>query len=125
MFWGKKPATEELSKPKAVKLPGPKDIPELVGRHLVVQFNQNPDWVWRLMGVVRPRSDGKDRFDFRVFDEAQVAGRKVIVKDYNSLNEHPDLILYQGWFNKKSMTVQIEERKAAESKLLGRGVKDG
>jgi len=119
MFWKKKPSEE------VVKLSGPKDIPELVGRHLVVQFKQNPDWVWKLKGVVRPRSDGKDRFDFRVFDEAQVAGRKVIVKDYNSLNEHPDLILYQGWFNKRSNEVQIEEKKAAESKLSGKGVKDG
>jgi len=70
MFWKKKPATEEPSKPKAEKLLKPKDIPELVGRHLIVQLKQNPDWVWRLKGVVRPRSGGKDRFDFRVFDKA-------------------------------------------------------
>jgi len=112
MFWKKKPATHEPSKPKVEKLPGPKGIPELVGRHLVVELKQNPDRVWNLKGVVRPRSDGKDRFDFRVFDEAQVAGRKVKVKDYNSLDEHPDLILYQGWFDKKSVEVQIEEKKA-------------
>jgi hypothetical protein len=113
MFWKKKPVTKEPSMPKVEKLPGPKGIPELVGRHLVVELKQNPDWVWKLKGVVRPRSDGKDRFDFRVFDETQVAGTKVIVKDYNSLNEHPDLILYQGWFDKKSMKVQIEEKKPA------------
>lgn len=112
MFWKKKPAAEELSKPKVEKLPGPKGIPELVGRHLVVELKQNPDWVWNLKGVVRPRSDGKDRFDFRVFDEAQVGARKVAVKNYTSLDEHPDLILYQGWFDKKTMKVQIEEKKA-------------
>jgi len=113
MFWKKKPATGEPSKPKAEKLPGPKGIPDLVGRHLVTELKQNPDWVWRLKGVVRPRSDGKDRFDFRVFDEAQVAAKKVAIKDYNSLNEHPDLILYQGWFDKKSMKVHLEDKKAA------------
>jgi len=113
MFWKKRPATEEPSKPKAEKLPGPKGIPQAVGSHLVVELKQNPDWVWRLKGVVRPRSDGKDRFDFRVFDQAQVAVKKVTVEDYNSLDQHPDLILYQGWFDKKSMRVQIEEKKAA------------
>jgi len=113
MFWKKKPATGEPSKPKAEKLPGPKDIPGPVGSHLVVELKQNPDWVWRLKGVVRRRLEGKDAFDFRVFDEAQVAAKKVKVKDYNSLNEHPDLILYQGWFDKKTMKVQVEEKKAA------------
>jgi len=105
MFWKKKPATEEPSKPKAEKLSGPKDLPQAVGSHLVVELKQNPDWVWRLKSVVRPRPDSKDRFDFRVFDEAQVAAKNVSVKDYNSLDEHPDLILYQGWFDKKSMKV--------------------
>ncbi|MBN2059089.1 MAG: hypothetical protein JW882_01620 [Deltaproteobacteria bacterium] len=33
-------------------------------------------------------------------------------KNYSSLDAHPDLILYKGWFNKKSMEVQIEEKKA-------------
>jgi hypothetical protein len=115
MFWKRRPA-----KPKVEKLPGPKDIPELVGRYLITELKQNPDRVWKLKGVVRRRLEGKDAFDFRVFDEAQVAAKKVAIKDYNSLNEHPDLILYQGRFDKKSGEVQIiigevqiEEKKAA------------
>jgi hypothetical protein len=108
MFWKKK------------RLPRPKDIPELIGRYLIRQMKKEPDWVWKLKGVVRPRLEGKDAFDFRVFDEAQVAAKKVTVKDYTSLDEHPDLILYQGRFDKKSGEVQIiigevqiEEKKAA------------
>ena len=113
MFWRKG------EKPEVEKLPGPKDIPELVGRYLITELKQNPDWVWKLKGVVRQRSEGKDAFDFRVFDEAQAAARKVTVKDYTSLDEHPDLILYRGRFDKKSGEVQIiigevqiEEKKA-------------
>ena len=113
MFWKRKLVTGEPSKPKVEKLPGPKDIPGPVGSHLVVALKQNPDWVWKLKGVVRRRLEGKDRFDFRVFDEAKVAGTKVIVRNYTSLDEHPDLILYEGWFDKKSGEVQIEEKKAA------------
>jgi len=70
MFWKKKAATEEPSKIRVERLPRPKDIPELVGRHLITELKQNPDWVWKLKGVVRPRSDGKDTFYFRVFDQA-------------------------------------------------------
>ena len=111
MFW-KKSKTGEPSQPKAEKLPGPRSIEELVGREIVTKLKKDPDWVWKLRSVVRHREGGKHRFDFRVFDEAQVGARKVAVKNYNSLDEHPDLILYQGWFDKKSMKVQIEEKKA-------------
>jgi len=38
----------------------------------------------------------------------------VAVKNYTTLDQHPDLILYQGWFDKKSMEVQVEEKKALE-----------
>ena len=113
MFWKKKTKTEEPSKPEVEKLPGPRSIEELVGRHLVVDLKQNPDWVWRLRSVVRRRADGKHRFDFRVFDEAQVAAKKVAIKDYTSFDNYPELILYQGWFDKVSMQVHFEEKKAA------------
>ena len=112
MFWKKKPATEELSKPEAEKLPGPRSIEELVGRHLVLDLKQNPDWVWQLKSVVRRRTGGKHRFDFRVFDEAQAAQKKVKVKDWTTFDQHPELILYQGWFDKVSMEVHFEEKKA-------------
>jgi len=82
-----------------------------VGRHLVVEQKQNPDWARKLKAVVRPRPEYKDAFDFRVFDEAQAAAREVTIKDYDSLDEHPDLIVYEGWFDKKAMKVQMEEKK--------------
>lgn len=113
MFWKKK-ETVQKSPTKAEKLPGPKGIPEPIGRFLVTELKQNPDWVWQLKVVLRPKlDDGKDTFEFRIFDDAQTAGKKTVIKDYNSLDAHPELILYQGRFNKKSMRVQIEEKKAA------------
>jgi hypothetical protein len=113
MFWKEKPATEEPSKPKAEKLPGPRSIEELVGRHVVVDLKKDPDWVWQLRNVVRRRAGGKHRFDFRVFDEAQAAQKKVKVKDWTTFDQYPELILYQGWFDKVSMEVHFEEKKAA------------
>ena len=107
-FWEGKTETGQ-SRPEMPKLPGPKDIPESVGRYLVVELKKNPDWVWNLKAAIRPRTDGKERYDVRVFDRAAQA--KVTIKDYTSLDEHPEVILYEGWFNKKSMDVHIEEKK--------------
>jgi len=100
-------------KQKIEKLPGPRSIEELVGRQMVVDLKKDPDWVWQLRSVVRRRSGGAHRFDFRVFNEAQVAAKKVKVKDYTSLDNYPELILYQGWFDKVSMEVHFEEKKMA------------
>lgn len=115
MFWKKKQtevkATE--AEPKAEKLPEPRSIEELVGRQMVVDLKQNPDWVWQLRSVVRRREGGKHRFDFRVFDAAKVAAKGVKIKDYTSFENYPELVLYQGWFDKVSMEVHFEEKKAA------------
>ncbi len=110
MFWKKKAATSE---PKVEKLQGPKDIPDIVGGHLVVDFKQNPDWVWKLKSVKRRRQESKDAFDIRVFDEVEAAASKVKVQDYTTLDEHPELILFEGWFDTELRQVQIEEKKTA------------
>jgi len=109
-FWGHKDKTGEPSSVKVQKLPKPKDIAEPVGRYLIVELGQNPDWVWHLKSVVRPRQEEKDHYDVRVFDEGKVAQMHVTVKDYTSLDGHPELILYEGWFDKRSYKVQIEKK---------------
>jgi len=99
-------------KQKVEKLPGPQEIPELAGRHLVVAKKRDPDWVWHLKAVVRKNPGrGKKAFDVRVFDEAQVAQKKARIEDWTTLDQHPDLILYEGWFDRESMRVEVEEKK--------------
>jgi len=107
-FWKKKSETVELSKAKEEKLPKPKDIPEPVGRYLVVNLGKNPDWVWQLKGVVRRQTE-KHRYDVRVFDEIQARAKKVSVKDYTSLDEYPELILFEGWYDKRSNMAEMQE----------------
>lgn len=108
MFWKKKESKEEE------KLPGPKDIPELVGRYLVVQKKKDPDWVWRLKGVVRP-TEKKKAFYCRVFDEGQVNRAGIKIKDWNSFEENPELIIWEGYFDKE--TNEVREEKFIKSKL--------
>jgi hypothetical protein len=104
MFWKRKQAKEG-----EIKLTGPRKIPDLVGRYMVVEMQKEPDWVWTLKGVVRPTGK-KNAFFCRVFNEAQTVGADVKVKDWTSLDEHPELVLWEGYFEKDTNTVLPEKR---------------
>ena len=80
-------------------LPGPKELPNPVGRDIVTKLGGDPNKVWDLKSVSRPREGYRDTFDVRVFNKAQAASQKITVGDYDSLTEHPELILYEGWYN--------------------------
>jgi hypothetical protein len=103
-FWEKNSAGA-----KGQKLPGPKGLPNPVGRTMVVEKGENPDWVWRLKSVERPTEGNKDCFDVRVFDTNAAAEKGISVKDYTSLDTAPDLILYAGWYDKKSSQAVLEK----------------
>lgn len=109
-FWKKKSTTVELSEVKEERLSKPKDIPQPAGRYLVVDLGKNPDWVWKLKSVVR-RQEEKYRYDVRVFDEIQSRARGVSVRDYTTLDEYPDLILFEGWYDKKFNAAYLEEKR--------------
>lgn len=97
MFWKRKSANGQQP---INKLPGHEGIPEQVGRHMVIQMRQDPDWVWKLRGVCRP-TDKKRVFYCRIFDEGQTRQAGLKVKDWTSLEERPDLILWEGYFDKE------------------------
>ena len=107
-FWKKEPGTGLQE--GATKLQRPKEIPEPVGRDLIVNLRQDPDWVWSLKSVVRRRQEGKDTYDVRVFDANETVSKKVAVKDFTTFDEHPELILFEGWYNKKTRDVHVEEK---------------
>jgi hypothetical protein len=108
MFWSKKSGGEEVIRPK--------DIPAPVGQFLVVTLGKNPDWVWNLKAALRRKSDDKDLFDVRVFDPSQAASQRIQVKGYETLSEHPELILFEGWFNKKRHEAKVEEKTFGDKK---------
>lgn len=108
MFW--------IFKRQPGKLPGPRSIDDFVGRSLVVTLKKDPNWVWELKCVKRPRADIKQQFDFRVFSDSDVARARVKIRDFTSLDDHPELILFQGWLDKASMEVHFEEKTPAAVK---------
>lgn len=104
MFWGNKSVKEEG------KLAGPKEIPGLVQNYLVAERKMDPDLVKLLRGVQRKSTTGAT-FEIRVLDESEMKAKKVQVKDYSSLDERPDLIIYEGFFDEGTKQVKLEEKK--------------
>jgi hypothetical protein len=101
--WLKRNEKDPAGQPR---LPGPKNLPDDVGRTLVVDLKQEPNWVWTLKAVVKPEQE-KGRFLVRVYDERTVASKGLRVTDYNSFTQNPEMILFEGWFNKKSHEAHI------------------
>ena len=99
-FWRRKPSGGGGSSADSKRLPKPKELPSQVGMYLVVHEKLDPDWVWALRCVVRPRPERKHYFDFQVFDPAAVRAANVQVIDYTSLDAHPELVLFKGRYDK-------------------------
>ncbi len=105
-FWGKKSEEE-----KKEKLARPIDIPGPVQNYLVAERKMDPNLVKLIKAVIRKSETGEAPLHIRIFDNSEAIAKKVQVKDYASLDEHPDLTLYEGWFDERSKQVKLEEKK--------------
>jgi hypothetical protein len=106
-FWKTASRNDQTLNQKARKLPKPKDLPDRVGIHLVTQLKLDPDWVWTLKVVVRPTTE-RQNFEIRIFDPEEAFLSDVIVTDFNSLEDFPELILFEGYFNKNTGVINIK-----------------
>lgn len=63
----------------------------------------------------------------RVFDPTSCKAKGVTVDDFNSLNEHPDLILYEGYYYGRGGPgeILVEKRTGTGPSLLERELRDG
>ncbi len=110
-FWEKKSGGTKVK-----KLPRPKELPSSVGRFLVVNLKQDPDWVWSLRCVVRQREGKKTIFDVRVFDLNDADAKGVKARDYDSFEGHPEAILFEGWFDKSTYQAELHRVKPVDQK---------
>ena len=62
---------------------------------------------------MRPRSENGNVFDVRIFDNWSARDKKVTVLNYASLDDRPDLVLIEGWFDKKSKKAEFKARSVA------------
>jgi len=105
------PAKIKTEKAIAVKMPGPREIPGPVQKYLIAEYKIDPDIAAILKSVVRTSNDVEKKYDIRIFDEAESTVKKVSVKNYSTLDDHPLLIIYEGTFNEQSKTVKLDEKK--------------
>jgi hypothetical protein len=108
MLWGKKSAKEVEKKEK---LSGPREIPGPVQNYLVDERKMDPDLVKLLKAVIHKSEAREEPLNIRIFDNSEALAKKVQVKDYTSLDEYPDLMIYEGWVNERSKQVKLEEKK--------------
>jgi len=106
-FWKTENKNEQGLNQTSSNLPKPKDLQTQVGMHLVTQLKLDPDWVWSLKGVVRSTSQ-KQNFEIRIFDPKEAVIGNVKIRDYNSLDDYPEMILFEGYFNKNTGSVDIK-----------------
>ena len=59
---------------------------------------------------MRNKQGFKNISEFRVFDKLKAANAGVSINNYNSLQEHPELILFEGWFDKNFGQIVLDDR---------------
>jgi len=109
MFWRKKSVKEEE---RGEKLSGPKEIPVIVQHYMVTETKMGPDLVKLFKAVVRKSLIDETGFNIRVFDDSEALAKEVQVKDYTSLDDCPDLIIFEGWFDERTKQVKLAEKKS-------------
>lgn len=102
---------KRVESPKVEKLPGPRQIPGVVEKYLIAEYKMDADIVRILKSVIRRRPQAERAFDCRIFDQPEAEANEVEINDYNTLDQHPDLILYEGWFNEDSKQVEMAEKR--------------
>jgi len=85
---------------------GPTTIPEPVARYMVVELEEEAEWVWYLKAVERSCPGIRYDYDVRVFQTQKVLAENVQVRNYGSLDKYPELIVLQGTYNKKTGEVR-------------------
>ena len=109
MFGIKKNNKSVAVKEKVEKLPAPRPIPEPVQKYLISEYKLESTLAQIFKMVMRRRPEHEKEFDIRVFDESACLAKKVIVKDYTTLEAHPDLVLYEGTYSEVSKQVEMKQ----------------
>jgi len=100
-----------------VKLSGPKDVPESVKKYLIGQKKKDASVVSDLKSVVKPDPKEDNKFNIKIYSETEAAVKEVIVKDYTTFDALPQLVYFEGTYNKKTGQVDLVEKKELKPSL--------
>ncbi len=107
-FWRRWNPVKEDNR-RVEKLKGPRELPSQVRMYLVVKEKLDPDWVWTLRCVERRcHGDMRLKYEFRLYSDAQAGLAGVKVDNYLSLDDHPELVLFTGWYYRRTAGIEIE-----------------
>ena len=87
-----------------------KDAPGFIKGKLTIHLGKDPDWIWNLKAVARRRQDRDGVYDIRIFNAADAASKQIKVRNFTSLDSHPELILFEGSYDKRKNSVEIFHR---------------
>jgi hypothetical protein len=86
----------------------PKDIPQWAYMHLVTVLKVDPDHLLHLKCVEQTNFNGDVLLNLiRIYDDGAMKGMAIEVKDFTSLDQYPELILYEGYKEKESERIYI------------------
>lgn len=112
MFWKKKSSDAntkvEAKAAEVEKAARPRDVPAIVQKYLIAEKKVAPDFTPLLKSVAR--SNGIEGTNIRIFDESDAVARKVQVKNYTTLDEKPELIIWEGKYNEAAKKVELVEK---------------
>lgn len=104
------PPTVQVEKAVEEKFAKPQNVPKVVRKYLEEQKKVDPNRIYRMKALLRPSAKKETALDIRIYEEAEATTLKV--KDYASLDEHTDLIIYEGWFDEGAKQVELEDKRA-------------
>ena len=106
-FWKKQADLGNGNGTKTPRSGRPKELPEAVGRKMVVSLKMDPDVVWALKYLSRPAEGRKDVYEFRIFDPAAAVRAGIVVRDWGTFDERPELIMYTGFYDKGAGNIDM------------------
>ena len=110
MFWKKERKTIGSSPMKLDKV-----LYEIIGKEWdKVPHDGGVHWV-KYLAVMRPRQGEGDTYDVRIYDEWAAEKYRLKTITYDTFDEHPDLILFEGWYARKAKKGDIRYTKAMQA----------
>jgi hypothetical protein len=92
----------------------PTNMPDRVYHYLVVTLRANPEHVSQLKCAEQVSYVGGVVVNLiRIFDPRE-AEKTAKIKDFTSLDQHPELIVYEGYVEKESGHIHIEPGRRAQ-----------
>ena len=105
-----------FGKNKEKKVKGVMEVDKILYNIIGDEWSRIPEnsdhWV-KYLAAVRPRADNGDVFDVRIFDEWCAKEKNIKVVDYSSLDQSQDLVVLEGWYDRKMKKGDIKLKKAA------------